>query len=113
MITVNFIEDNDVLCLTLTGHAGYAEPGQDIVCSAASILSYTLAQSIATMADQGGLDGKPVIKLDSGDVCIRAIPGEGMHETVQSAFIFAIIGYRLLEKQYPANVRVKMYGDGG
>lgn len=111
MIKVNFIEEEKVLCLTLTGHAGYAEPGKDIVCSAASILVYTLAQSVATIADQGGLDGNPVIKLGPGDVCIRAIPVSGMYETVQSAFIFAVIGYRLLEKQYPTNVRIKMYGD--
>lgn len=35
--------------ITVTGHAGYAPQGQDIVCAAVSALSYTLAASIETL----------------------------------------------------------------
>ena len=35
--------------ITVSGHAGYAEKGKDIVCSAVSILEQTLLRSLETL----------------------------------------------------------------
>lgn len=43
MIIVSITDDS----ITLSGHAGYAPRGQDIVCEAVTILCHTLEASIA------------------------------------------------------------------
>lgn len=51
--------------ITVTGHAGFAPPGQDIVCSAISVLVQTLSRSVAQLTDDmaEGLEipGKAII----------------------------------------------------
>ena len=37
--------------LRITGHAGYAPAGQDIVCAAVSVLTETLIASVLTLSD--------------------------------------------------------------
>lgn len=41
-----FIKDDGI---TITGHSGYAPPGQDIICSAVSTLVQTLIYSIENL----------------------------------------------------------------
>ena len=38
-------------CVTVKGHAGYDEYGRDIVCSAVSVLTYNLQESINRLTD--------------------------------------------------------------
>lgn len=40
--------------ITVTGHAGYAEPGKDIVCAAVSVLTQNLIASLDTFTDDLG-----------------------------------------------------------
>jgi uncharacterized protein YsxB (DUF464 family) len=51
--------------ITVAGHAGFAPPGQDVVCSAISVLVQTLSRSIAQLTDDmaEGLEipGKTII----------------------------------------------------
>ena len=35
--------------ITVDGHAGYAEPGKDIICSAVTILTFNLIKSIESL----------------------------------------------------------------
>ena len=37
--------------IEISGHAGYAEPGKDIVCAAVTALTQTLIQSIENLTD--------------------------------------------------------------
>lgn len=58
-----FIRDNGI---TITGHSGYAPPGQDIVCAAVSTLVHTLVCSVEDLT-------KDIIEysLQSGNAEIR------------------------------------------
>lgn len=47
MIEVSVREDN----ITVAGHAGYAPPGQDIVCAGVSTLSQNLIASIENLTE--------------------------------------------------------------
>ena len=47
MITVTKAKN----CINVNGHAGYGEYGRDIVCSAVSILTYNLQESINRLTD--------------------------------------------------------------
>lgn len=114
MIQVRFekSEDGKTIILTLKGHSEQAEMGQDIVCSAASILAYTVAQAVTDMGQDGKLKKKPHIRLDSGDATITCKPhkqylGEALH-----TYIVAQTGYELLAHTYPEYVRVIKFGEG-
>ena len=47
MIEVSVQKDS----ISVTGHAGYAPPGQDIVCAAISTLTQTLSASLDNLTD--------------------------------------------------------------
>lgn len=68
MITVVFDKDSDnrIIALYMNGHAGYAEEGYDIICSAASTLFYTAVNSLEEMCGLNP-DRFAEIKEDDGD----------------------------------------------
>lgn len=47
MIVVNARKDG----ITISGHAGYAEPGKDIVCAGVTALGLTLVRSLEDLTD--------------------------------------------------------------
>ena len=64
MIKVTVFEDSDrvVRGFKLTGHAGYGEEGQDIVCAAVSALVFSAYNSIETFTEddfEGSADERP------------------------------------------------------
>ena len=109
MITITHsysIKDRHVL-LTVKGHAGQANLGQDIVCSAASILAYTVAQIVTAMDASGDFVKPPVVELADGNAIIEFTcnDDDSFGEAIRAIF-FAQTGYRLLEANYPAFVRL-------
>ena len=50
--------------IEMTGHAEHDEPGKDVVCAAASMLFYTLAETVSSYPDKV-FERTPY--LDSGD----------------------------------------------
>ena len=85
--------------ITIKGHAGYSEPGKDIVCAAISTLTETLAASMDKLtADQLQSDiraGNAVIRY--GDL---SEPGQLL---VNSFFV----GVQLIADEYPQYVRIE------
>ena len=86
--------------LTVTGHAGSAEPGHDLVCSSASILAYTLAANVANMADAGQVR-QPIINIREGDTEISCNPKHNLKATVTLVFDSVCVGFQLLAHDYP------------
>ena len=110
MITVKFTADveNRLIRMALKGHAGQAEHGHDIVCSAASILAYTVAQIVKAMEHHGDLEGKPIIDLNEGDATImcRCRKPEDFGELMHTFFV-ANVGFSLLAHNYPEYVSLE------
>ena len=106
MIKVTFTERGSILSLRLEGHAGYAEIGKDIVCASASILAYTLAQFVMEAEHKGDLASPAEIRLDSGDTLISCEPADDTWLGMQNIYLFAKMGYALLEHNYPQHVRL-------
>lgn len=75
------------------GHAGYAPKGQDIVCSAASILLYTLAASLG--------DDLYYVKIEEGDARLTW----RVNKKNNQAQDVILQGFRLLAGTYPDNVQ--------
>ena len=106
MIKVAVATEGKNLALKVEGHAGYAKVGNDIVCSSASILAYTVAQFVMEAEHQGDLVSPPKIKLDGGDAFILCEPAEDTLPGLRNMFLFAKMGYALLEYNYPQNVEL-------
>ena len=104
-------KESGSITMKLTGHAGQAEVGKDIVCSAASILAYTVAQALQFMYEEGGLKKKPHIKLEPGDTIIVAKPKEETYAEALHTFFVAQVGYHLLAHNYPQYVELSSFGE--
>lgn len=112
MIKVHFEQQKeiDTIILKVKGHAGQNNKGKDIVCSAASILTYTIAQYLQYVNKQGGLQKNPRIAINDGDALIVAKPTKEYMGEVLNAFFVAEVGYHLLAQNYPQYVEIKMFG---
>ncbi len=52
MITIQIFNQNNTVCgYEISGHAGYSQAGQDIVCAAVSVLSINTANAIERFTD--------------------------------------------------------------
>ena len=113
MLKADFFTNKESRSITLklTGHAGQAEKGEDIVCASASILAYTVAQALQFMYEQGDLVRKPHIKLEDGDAVIVARPKEDAYAEALHIFFVAQVGYYLLAHNYPQYVTLSSFGD--
>jgi uncharacterized protein YsxB (DUF464 family) len=97
--------------ISAKGHAGAGASGQDIVCAAASIVTYVVAETVLSMWKGRKLQKKPVVRLSSGSALIHCSPLTDYREEVQAAFRFAATGYGLLSRSYADNVQfIKLDG---
>lgn len=98
------ISDNE---LEMTGHAGFAAAGKDVVCAAASMLAYTIAFNVWIAGKDGKLESPCEIQMESGNVWISCRPKEAYREEVRLLFAYVQRGYDLLAKYYPDNVVIQ------
>lgn len=110
MLKVTFEKDGRELKLKIEGHAGQADIGHDIVCSACSILAYTVAQLVNTADAVGDLKEPPVIKLNSGNAVVSCLPTEEVYATTLGIYMFAEVGFKLLAHSFPQFVELKPFG---
>ncbi len=103
MITTTFRYNTAerTFCLTVKGHAGQAELGQDVICASASILAYTLAQVITTAYRHGDLESDPIVRLESGDTQIQCTCKEAVFAEIMHTYFVVQVGYMLLAHNYP------------
>ena len=87
--------------IAIKGHAGYAEYGHDIVCSAVCTLAQTLAESIERLTAD-----KIECKFESGDIEIKYgnLSERGIL-LVDSFFC----GVSEVAEAYPENVKVELF----
>jgi uncharacterized protein YsxB (DUF464 family) len=115
MITASFSRANDngteSITLRLKGHAGMANEGEDIICASATILAYTVAQSLQFLYEEGGLEEQPLIRLDKGDAEITVIPKYTSYKEALHTFFVAQVGYHLLAHNYPQYVELHSFGE--
>ena len=95
--------------LSVEGHSGYAEPGKDIICSAASILAYTLAQNLMFAKEDGYIQDLQA-NLEQGNAEISCKPVAGREEEVQCIFSVVRTGFLLLGTNYPKFINFSEVG---
>ena len=104
MLKVILEEKDGELTLKLDGHAGQADIGKDIVCSACTILAYTVAQIVSDEEANDGLECPPVINLKIGNSVISCKPKEDSYQNLWHTYYVAGTGYKLLAHNYPQYV---------
>lgn len=84
--------------IKISGHAGYAEPGKDIVCAGVTALTQTLVKSVEDLTeDKIEYDISP----GRADIKFRNL-SEKAKALVDSFFV----GIRLIADEFPENIRV-------
>ena len=90
--------------ITIQGHAGQDELGKDIVCAAASILLYSMAETLQgythIMRDLN-------IDIQYGMATAEVFPATGHEETCTAILDTVWNGYCHLAQTYPDYVRVE------
>lgn len=86
--------------IDIDGHAGF-NPGMDIVCSACSILGYTLLNALESQHAE-----YKIMSEDEGNIHIVFKPMEHDAEYTDAIITTVMTGYELLAEQYPNNVEL-------
>ena len=102
MIIVRFEldEERGTLTLRVNGHAGAAKAGEDTVCASATILAYTLAQTMKIDRTAGRLRYEPKIRLREGDAVVSVRPRAEWMRDVLTEWYVVMNGYLLLAHNY-------------
>lgn len=91
MIEVCKVDDG----LVISGHAGAAPKGEDLVCAAVTILIHSL---------NAMLEDEPIeMKLFPGAYTLKGVSSE----RARTALEMAMCGFKLLQEHYPEFVAIK------
>ena len=109
MIFARFYQkpSNGSIHMTLKGHAKAAPYGEDLICAAATMLAYTVAQAVQFMYEQGKLKKKPKISIREGNVTIIATPNDDDYAEALHTFWVAQCGIHVLQHNYYNNVTLE------
>ncbi|MBQ4638975.1 MAG: ribosomal-processing cysteine protease Prp [Clostridia bacterium] len=93
-------EAGEITSLVCQGHAGYAEEGHDIVCAAVSVLAFTCANALESVAHV-----KAKVEERDGFLSIYLPPNAG-HDA-QTVMNTVLQGFRDLNDAYPKYLQLK------
>lgn len=85
--------------IEISGHAGYAEPGKDIVCAGVTALTQTLIQSIDDLTDD-----KIEYRISPGKAEIEYRNLSEKSKTLVDSFF---VGICLIAEEFPEYVKVR------
>lgn len=89
--------------VSITGHAGGGEVGNDIPCASVSTLAYTLATFVKNM-EAAGQVRYPTVKLCEGDALISCECARRYEGGITLVFDSICAGFEMLSGEYPENV---------
>ena len=105
MTNVKYVQEGNKHSLEICGHAGY-NPGCDIVCSGASVLAYTLLETINGEEEKGNIEIRES-SVSEGEVKIIFREHTDSHDRINGIMNAIMTGYEMLADQYPNNVVVE------
>lgn len=85
--------------MEISGHAGYAEPGKDIVCAGVTALTQTLIQSIDDLTDD-----EIEYRISPGKVEVEYRNLSEKSKTLVDSFF---VGICLIAEEFPEYVKVR------
>ena len=114
-VNVSHSEENRVLHITIMGHAGYGNPGEDIVCAAVSALAIGALNSTERLL---GINLQPISDDGNGGVLSWNIPQESdriLDDQLQLLMKALVESLKMIEDDYHEfiNVNIKSSHSGG
>ena len=98
-----FTEDDRITGFSVSGHSGYAEAGQDIICAAISAV-VTMAE--ATINDVCGAKAKVRVKEEDARVTLTLPAACDEEESVQAVLAGMLLTLCNLRDEYPDYIEV-------
>ena len=98
-----FTEGDRITGFTVSGHSGYAEHGQDIVCAAISAV-VTMAE--ATINDVCGAKAKVRVKEEDARITLTLPASCDEEETVQAVLAGMLVTLCNMRDDYPDYIEV-------
>lgn len=98
-----FREDERITGFSVSGHSGYAEAGQDIICAA---ISAVVAMTEATVNDVCGAKAKVRVKEADARVTLTLPASCDEEDTVQAVLAGLLVYLIDLRDQYPDYIEV-------
>ena len=98
-----FTEGDRITGFTISGHSGYAEAGQDIVCAAISAV-VTMAE--ATINDVCGAKAKVRVKDEDARITLTLPASCDEEETVQAVLAGMLVTLCNMRDDYPDYIEV-------
>ena len=98
-----FTEDDRITGFTISGHSGYAEAGQDIICAAISAV-VTMAE--ATINDVCGAKAKVRVKDEQARVTLMLPASCDEEDTVQAVLAGMMLTLMQMRDDYPDFIEV-------
>ena len=98
-----FTEGDRITGFSISGHSGYAEAGQDIVCAAISAV-VTMAE--ATINDVCGAKAKVRVKDEQARITLTLPVSCDEEETVQAVLAGMMLTLCSMRDDYPDNIEV-------
>ena len=98
-----FTEEDRITGFSISGHSGYAEAGQDIVCAAVSAV-VTMAE--ATINDVCGAKAKVRVKDEQARITLTLPVSCDEEETVQAVLAGMMITLAGMRDDYPDYIEV-------
>jgi len=89
--------------VTVSGHAGFGEKGEDIVCAAVSALVLTLGENIRVLQNTQSLSAYTV-DVKEGSAALSCTAIAGMESVVRCVFGAVCCGFELVQNMYPEYV---------
>ena len=98
-----FTEDDRITGFTISGHSGYAEAGQDIVCAA---ISAVVAMTEATVNDICGAKAKVRVKSEDARITLTLPTSCDEEDAVQAVLAGMLLYLCSLRDEYPDYIEV-------
>lgn len=109
MIQVTFTKkEQEIVSFEMTGHAAFAEYGQDIVCAAVSALAITTVNSIEKLAKYA-----PICQVDEADggyLYMEIVAGLSKTQATISQILLQslLVGLEDIQQEYPENLTLSI-----
>ena len=108
MVHVEYALMQDFIKISVSGHAGYAEKGNDIVCAGVSALTaalFVFTERNVSLADAGLFIKRTADGFAA--LTVAEIPDEKLRLQLAAVFSACISGLIEIEQQYPDYIKIR------
>ena len=114
MIDIKFSRNKSLstIKLTIKGHAGAADKGNDLICSAVSFAAYCISKNISDLYEVGAFKKEPKIELEEGNAVIACTPTAQAYRDVYMIYLVMQTGLELYAQRFPEYIKVTSFVSG-